>query len=245
MNPDEKRQVEISLVAPVYNEEENVEQFVAEAVAAMEKLGRPYEIVAVDDGSTDRSRAILLAMRKKFPALRVIALDRNHGQSAAFDAGLKASRGRILVTIDSDLQNDPSDIGKLLDAMEKHGADGAIGWRVKRQDNLIRRISSRIANGIRNRISRETVRDTGCSLKAFRREAILRCKLFNGMHRFMPTLVKMEGGTVVEIPVSHRPRIRGRSKYGVWNRAFRAFADLLAVRWMKSRALRYKAEEIE
>ncbi|MCX7806927.1 MAG: glycosyltransferase family 2 protein, partial [Planctomycetota bacterium] len=197
--------IELSLIAPVYNEEENIMPFLEEADAALAKLGRPYEIIAVDDGSTDRSRAMLVEAKKRFPALRVLALDRNHGQSAAFDAGLRASRGRVLVTIDSDMQNDPADIGRLVEALEKHGVDGAVGWRVNRRDNFLRKISSRIANFVRNRLSRETVRDVGCSLKAFRREAILRCKLFKGMHRFLPTLVRMEGGTIVEVPVNHRP----------------------------------------
>jgi glycosyltransferase involved in cell wall biosynthesis len=157
-------------------------------------------------------------------------------------AGIKAARGKIIITLDADLQNDPADIPLLLSALDQ-GFEAAVGWRKKRNDNFIRRVSSRIANWVRNVISSETIKDTGCSLKAFRAEAIQPIELFEGMHRFLPTLVKMNGGKVTEVEVSHHPRARGVSKYNVWNRVFRSFLDLLAIRWMKWRKLRYQIDE--
>jgi glycosyltransferase involved in cell wall biosynthesis len=157
-------------------------------------------------------------------------------------AGIKESRGEIIITLDADLQNDPSDIPLLLNKIDE-GYDAAVGWRVKRNDNLIRRLSSKSANWIRNKVSNETIQDTGCSLKAFKSEIIKPIQLFEGLHRFLPTLVKMEGGKVAEVKVSHHPRTKGVSKYNVWNRVWRSFFDLLAIRWMKWRKLRYQIGE--
>jgi glycosyltransferase involved in cell wall biosynthesis len=172
------------------------------------------------------------------PEIRPLRLRENRGQTAAFDAGFKAARGRWVVTLDADLQNDPRDIPALLGALDEY--DAAVGYRRKRRDSWLRRISSRIANAVRNRLSGDDIIDTGCSLKAFRRECLQGLRLFTGMHRFLPTLLRMEGFRVVQLPVNHRPRTRGSSKYGMWNRAFRAFADLLAVRWMRKRRLDYE-----
>ena len=154
-----------------------------------------------------------------------------------------AARGRVIVTLDADLQNDPADIPALLAELERSGAAAVAGYRVDRRDSGWKRVQSRIANGVRNRLNRETVRDTGCSLKAFRAEALRTLPMFNGMHRFLPTLIRMQGGRVTELPVHHRPRRFGKTKYGMWNRVFRALVDALAVRWMQRRALRYCVRE--
>jgi hypothetical protein len=149
----------------------------------------------------------------------------------------------VVVTLDADLQNDPADIPALVAELAKSGATAVAGYRVERRDSAWKRLQSRIANGVRNRLNREAIRDTGCSLKAFRADALRELSLFNGMHRFLPTLIRMQGGSVREVPVRHRPRRYGKTKYGMWNRAFRSLADALAVRWMQRRALRYRVRE--
>ena len=232
----------VSVVIPVFNERENLAPLLAEVAAALGS--RAYEVVAVDDGSTDGSGEALVALRSRYPALRVVRFARNAGQSAAFAAGFRAARGAVLVTMDADLQNDPADVPALLDALERSGVEAAVGWRMNRRDTGWKLVQSRIANGVRNRLNHETIRDTGCSLKAFRREAVAEIPWFTGMHRFLPTLVKMRGGRVVEVPVHHRPRRFGTTKYGMWNRVFRALADAFAVRWMQRRVLRYEIRDI-
>jgi len=199
--------------------------------------------VAVDDGSTDGSLDVLKALKRDHPELHVLAFAARAGQTAALAAAFRAARGRVIVTLDADLQNDPADIPALLEELERSGATAVAGYRVDRRDSGWKRLQSRIANGIRNRLNRETIRDTGCSLKAFHADAVRAVPLFNGMHRFLPTLIRMGGGTVAEVPVGHRPRRFGRTKYGMWNRVFRSFADALAVRWMQRRALRYRIRE--
>jgi glycosyltransferase involved in cell wall biosynthesis len=231
----------LSVVVPAYNERESVNQLV-EAVATALRGKFDYELVVVDDGSTDGTREILLELARSHPELRVIALDKHHGQTCGTSAGLQAARGDVLVTIDADLQNPPTEIPKLLAELDR--ADAVVGYRQKREDSGVRKLSSRIANRIRNRITRETIRDTGCSLKAFRTEQLREVALFEGMHRFLPTLLKMHGRTVAEVPVEHRPRAAGTSKYGVWNRVFRALLDCLAVRWMQWRVLRFTYAEV-
>ena len=233
--------VELSLVVPVYNERDNLPLLIEEVGRAL--AGRRYEVVAVDDGSTDGSLDVLKALKRAHPELHILAFAANAGQTAAFAAGFAAARGRVVVTLDADLQNDPADIPALLAELERSGAAAVAGYRVGRRDSGWKRLQSRIANGVRNRLNRETIRDTGCSLKAFRAEALRDLPLFNGMHRFLPTLVRMHGGRVTEVPVRHRPRRFGTTKYGMWNRVFRAFADALAVRWMQRRALRYRVRE--
>ena len=233
--------VELSLVVPVYNERENLPLLVEEIARALP--GRRYEIVAVDDGSTDGSLDVLRALKREHPELHIVAFAANAGQTAAFAAGFDAARGGVIVTLDADLQNDPADIPAVIAELERSGAAAVAGYRVNRHDSAWKRLQSSIANGVRNRLNRETIRDTGCSLKAFRAEAVRALPLFNGMHRFLPTLVRMRGGTVAEVPVRHRPRRFGRTKYGMWNRVFRALADALAVRWMQRRALRYRVRE--
>jgi len=233
---------QISVVIPVYNEEENLEILMEELTAVLNETHRNYEVILVDDGSSDRSFQIMEKMAGQDSHVTVIRFKRNAGQSAAFDAGFKLAKGEVVVTLDSDLQNDPQDIPLLLEKMGEY--DMVCGVRMKRMDSWIRLASSKIANYVRNRLSDEEVTDTGCSLKAYRREFLKRLKLFNGMHRFLPTLMKMEGARVTEVPVHHRPRKFGKSKYNIRNRLLRSFLDLLAVRWMKKRGLQYEIERI-
>lgn len=234
---------DLSVVLPVYNEEENVPILLDEIARALAATGLSYEVIAVDDGSSDRSLEVLKAQRAKHPALRILTFERNAGQTAALDAGWRAARGRMIVSLDADLQNDPADIPGMLRKLQESGADMVIGVRVNRQDTWSRRMQSKIGNGVRNWITGDRITDTGCSLKLARREAIEPVRLFTGMHRFLPTLVRYAGFKVVETPVNHRPRRFGVSKYGAMNRALRGLVDCLAVRWMARRNLRYKIRE--
>jgi glycosyltransferase involved in cell wall biosynthesis len=234
---------DLSVVIPVYNEEENLPPLWAELRAVLEALGLRAEVIFVDDGSRDRSAEIIRGLREVDPRVRLVRLKTNAGETAATDAGFKAARGRWVVVMDADLQNDPRDIPALLGHLDRW--DAACGWRVRRGegDGPVRRASSRVANWVRNRLSDETIQDSGCTFRAFRRECLRELTLYRGFHRFVPTLLRMRGYRVVEVPVHHRPRRFGQSKYGVWNRAFVALADLLVVRWMKSRLLRYEVAE--
>ena len=229
---------DISIVIPVYNEVDNIEPLGNSIINAMQ--GQNYEVLYVDDGSTDGSTEKLKEWCTQHTNFRAIHFKKNAGQTAAMDAGFKHAVGKYVVTMDADLQNDPADIPKLLEKLNT--CDMVCGWRQKRNDPWIKRISSKVANSIRNKLSNEDIKDTGCSLKAYRRECFSRIKLFNGMHRFLPTLFKMEGFSVTEVVVNHYPRKFGKSKYGVFNRAFRAFMDLLVVRWMKKRKLNYEVK---
>lgn len=233
--------VEISVVVPVYNEEENLPLLVPKLVEVLEPLGKPFEMIFVDDGSVDQSRKILREMASRDRRIRLIGFKRNCGETAAGAAGLKEARGEIVITIDADLQNDPRDIPRMLEYLKEY--DMVTGWRQKREDRWVKRVTSRIANRIRNWLSGEEIRDSGCTFRAYKRKCLENLKLYKGMHRFMPTLVKMEGFRVIEIPIAHHPRQYGVSKYTTWNRMWRAFADLLAVRWMKSRHIDYEIEE--
>lgn len=235
---------DLSVVFPVYNEEENVPILLREIAAALDGRGLAYEIVAVDDGSTDRSLEVLESARRDHPTLRVLKLEKNSGQTAALDAAWRNARGELVVSLDADLQNDPADIPRLLARLESSGSDMVIGVRVNRRDTWSRRMQSKIGNGVRNWITGDRITDTGCSLKLVRREAIEHVRLFTGMHRFLPTLVRYAGYRVVEEPVNHRPRQFGQSKYGAMNRAFRGLADCFAVRWMGTRMLRYRVAEL-
>lgn len=234
---------DLSVIFPVYNEEENVPILLEEIARALNGKGWRYEIVAVDDGSGDRSLEVLRALKSKYPMLRIITFERNSGQTAALDAGWRAARGRFVVSLDADLQNDPADIPRMMAELERSGADMLIGIRVNRKDTWYRRMQSKIGNSVRNWITGDRITDTGCSLKLAKREAIESVRLFTGMHRFLPTLVRYAGFKVVEMPVNHRARQFGVSKYGAMNRAFKGLADCLAVRWMSSRNLRYKIRE--
>jgi len=210
-------------------------------VEVLKGLGRFYEVVFVDDGSSDRSSKILKVMISEHPFLRLIRFKENCGSSAALVAGVSEARGEKVVTLDSDLQNDPADIPKLLEYLDHY--DMAAGWRRKRNDPWLKRISSKIANAVRNGLSGERVNDSVCPLRVFKKACFKEIPKFNGMHRFLPTLMKMEGYRVVEVPVSHYPRRFGKSKYNIRNRMWRSFIDLLAVRWMKSRHIRFEIEE--
>jgi len=234
---------DLSVVFPVYNEEENVPILLAEIAAALDGKGWTYEIVAVDDGSRDGSLEVLRSSKAKHPNLRVVSFEKNAGQTAALDAAWRAARGTLVVSLDADLQNDPADIPPMMKKLEQSGADMVIGVRVNRHDTWSRKMQSKIGNGVRNWITGDHITDTGCSLKLVRREAVERVKLFTGMHRFLPTLVRMQGYKIVEMPVNHRSRQFGTSKYGAMNRAFRGLADCFAVRWMGKRMLTYKVKD--
>jgi dolichol-phosphate mannosyltransferase len=226
----------LSVVVPLYNEEENVLILQEELRAALP--GLDYEIIFVDDGSVDRTAERI----ETAPDIRLVRFEKNSGQSAAIYAGLTAARGGTLVIIDGDLQNDPADIPKLLAEIAR-GADLVCGYRVKRRDTLVKRATSRIANAVRSRYTKDRVRDTGCTLKAIRRECMSTLLPFKGMHRFIPALVKAAGYRLVEVPVNHRARRFGQSKYGLGNRALRATIDMFGVRWLLSRRLNYKIRE--
>jgi len=223
----------VSVIVPLFNEEENISILQSELRAALD--GLDYEIVFVDDGSLDCT----VERIETAPNVLLIRFEKNTGQSAAIYAGLQAARGANAVLIDGDLQNDPADIPRLL-AEVARGADLVCGYRINRQDTLVKRLTSRIANAVRSRFTKDGVRDTGCTLKAMRRECISALVPFKGMHRFIPALIKGAGYRVVEIPVNHRPRRFGQSKYGLGNRALRATIDMFGVRWLLSRRLNYK-----
>jgi glycosyltransferase involved in cell wall biosynthesis len=235
---------EVSLVIPVYNEEENVPVLSQEIHAALDPGGLDYEIVWVDDGSTDASGEVLRRLLHDDRRARLVRMQRNSGQSAALTAGFWHARGGLVVTLDSDLQNDPADIPALLAALD--GWDVVSGVRQNRRDSWLRLVSSRIANAVRNWATDEKITDVGCSLKAYRAEFLRHLPMFTGMHRFLPTLVRWNGARVREIPVRHRPRLHGTAKYGIGNRLFRALADLMAVRWMRKRWIDpHRAEEVK
>ncbi len=232
--------IKYSIIIPVYNEEDNISILYQRIKKVMDKLNKPYEIIWVNDGSIDNSLNILKKLKEKDKVNRVISFKRNHGQTAAMDAGFRNAKGEIFITLDADLQNDPEDIPKMLKLLDEY--DMVAGWRYKRQDNFIRRLSSKIANWIRNKLTYDNIADTGCSLKVYKRECLENIKLFEGLHRFLPTLIKNEGFKVTQMKVKHHPRKYGKSKYGVMNRAFKALKDLFAVRWMIQRSLRYKKD---
>ncbi len=237
-------QPELSLVIPCYNEQDNLRALITAIRAAVDPLKLPYEVVITDDCSQDKSWEILRELAAADPRIRPQRFAFNCGESAASWAGMKAARGRYIVTVDADLQNDPRDLPAFLQALEKF--DCVCGTRVATRgqgDNFLRIASSRIANWVRNKLSGEQISDAGCTYRAFKRDCIADLKFFKGMHRFLPTLIKMEGFTVTEITVSNNPRFAGQSHYGVWNRLFASFYDLLAVRWMKKRMFRYEIAE--
>lgn len=233
---------EISIVIPIFNEKEDIERL-ASAILEMgaKWIDCSYECILVDDGSTDGSHAEIERVCATNEHFRMVTLVRNYGQTSALDAGFKAAKGKYIVMMDADLQNDPADIKRLLEDIGDY--DMVYGYRVKRHDPFIKIISSKVANYVRNSLTNEEIKDIGCSLKIFRRECLARIKLFNGMHRFLPTLFKMEGFSVKEVEVQHHPRLYGRSKYNIRNRIFKSFVDLLAVRWMIRRKLNYEEKK--
>jgi dolichol-phosphate mannosyltransferase len=220
---------ELSIIVPFYNEAENVGELLREIRAACPDA----EIVAVDDGSTDGTTDIL----RSEPGIRAVLFPANRGQSAALYAGLRRARGRVCVMLDGDGQNDPADIPALVAALAQ--ADLACGWRRNRRDTWNRRAASRIANRVRRAFLNDGIRDTGCSLKALRREHIDLLVPFNGLHRFIPALMRNAGLRLVEVPVNHRPRLRGVSKYTIGGRALRGIRDLFGVSWLLKRQIRF------
>ncbi|HWP41185.1 MAG TPA: glycosyltransferase family 2 protein [Tepidisphaeraceae bacterium] len=234
----------LSLVIPAYNEQENIPALLQRVSTALGRLNKPFEVIVIDDGSTDDTPKLLLEAMRQYPWLRVLRMQDNAGQSAAFEAGFQAARGQIIATIDADLQNDPEEIPRLIPMLDEQKVDMITGWRKQRQDSAFRRWQSRQANRIRNWITGETVQDSASSLKVYRAHAIKGLKLFRGAHRYFPTLVKMRGYKVYETPVRHSQRFAGTAKYGFGNRAFVGIYDLIGVRWLKKRWLRYHATEV-
>ena len=224
---------QLSVVVPFYDEAENLPLLAREIASALDPLGLAYEVLWVDDGSRDSGPAVMERLAADDPRARVLRLAVNSGQSAAMAAGFRHARGATVVTLDADLQNDPVDIPRLLAALE--GWDVVCGVRARRRDTWLRRVSSRIANAVRNRATGEAVTDVGCTLRVYRREVVATVPMFTGMHRFLPTLLRLGGARIRELPVGHRPRLHGRAKYGVHNRLWRGIVDLLAVRWMQRR----------
>ncbi len=224
--------LELSVIIPLYNEEGNVAALVAEIAHTL----APYrfELILVDDGSTDAT----LARIPREPFVRIIAFTQNTGQSAAMHAGIQAARAPLIALLDGDLQNDPADIPMMIAEIAK-GYDLVCGYRQHRKDTYFRRLQSRIANGVRSRFTGDGVRDTGCTLKVMRLPCRDCLTLFRGMHRFIPALIKGGGYRVTEVPVQHRPRTAGVSKYGLGNRAFRATRDMFGVKWLLSRQCAY------
>jgi glycosyltransferase involved in cell wall biosynthesis len=226
-----------SIVIPVFNEADSIGPLCQAVREALEPLNKGFEILFVDDGSEDRTPEALKRLRDEDSRVGYLRLDANYGQSTALWAGLRSSRGRVIITMDGDLQNDPRDIPILLERLGRY--DVVTGWRQKRKDPRSKRLSTRVANGVRNILTMEDIRDTGCGFKAFYRECVEAVVPFDGMHRFLPTLFRMRGLRVLETPVPHHPRRHGVSKYNIRNRLFRGLADLWGIRWLKKRRLSY------
>ncbi len=223
---------EISIVIPAYNEEENVELLYKKTKRVLENLGKEYEIVYIDDGSTDRTFNILKEINKKDKKVRVIKFKKNYGQTAAMDAGFKNSLGEIIIALDADLQNDPEDIPNLLKKMDE-GYDVVSGWRYKRKDSFSKKIISSLSNLFRRIITKEEIHDSGCTLKAYKRRCFNDIDLSGEMHRFIPLLLKWKGYKIGEIKVEHHERERGKTKYGI-SRLLKGFLDLLIIKfWMQ------------
>lgn len=232
-------QVGLTIVIPVLDEAPNLRTLHREVLGALVDLDVDWEVVFVDDGSTDEGPQILAELAASDDRVRPISLDRNYGQSTAMVAGTEAARGTWVATLDGDLQNDPADLAVLWQAIQEGKADVVTGVREIRHDSWVRRASSKVANNVRNRISGDHVTDVGCSLRIFPRRALLEVARFEGMHRFLPTLFRIAGYTVIERPVNHRPRYAGVSKYGIHNRLWRGLADLYVVRRLRRRGIKY------
>lgn len=235
----EPRHPELSVVVPLLDEAESLEPLHHEIVTVMEGLDVPWEIVFVDDGSRDSSPLVLARLRASDPHVRVVTLDRNYGQSTAMIAGAEAARGEWVATLDADGQNDPRDLAPMWASIRGGGCDGVIGVRRHRADSWVRRVSSRIANKVRNQVLGDSTTDVGCSTRLLPRRALLEAHRFEGMHRFLPLLVRAAGYELAEVPVNHRPRVAGQSKYGIRNRLWRGIADMLMVRRLLQRTVRY------
>lgn len=226
----------VSIIIPVYNEQDNVGVLAKEMVAVMRKTGLPFELIFVNDGSSDSTRVNLAALTQEHSELIVLNLEKNLGQSLAVEQGFKLSRADIVVNLDGDCQNDPADIPLLLDALKQ--ADLATGVRKSRQDNMVKKVSAKIAFFIRNAVLRDGMLDIGCGMRAYKKAAVNGLKWFNGIHRFLPALVKFKGLKVAQIEVSHRPRKSGKSHYSTLRRAFKGFKDLIYVAQVKHKMLK-------
>ncbi len=231
-----------SVVLPVYNEQDNLQILFGELREAAKATGRPWEAVFVDDCSTDRSLEIIRELAEAHDEVRYVAFAENRGQSAAFCAGFDAVDSNIVVTIDADLQNDPADIPKMLDLFG-NDCEMVIGWRAERKDTFVKRISSKLANAIRDAIVDDGVHDTGCSLKVMRTDLLLKLPRFKNMHRYFPILMKMQGARIKEVAVNHRERNAGVSKYGTLDRALAGVYDLVGVAWLLKRHIDYSVKE--
>lgn len=241
MVDEAERAPRYSVVVPAYNEAENLPVLIEEIEGAMTGLGEPFEVIVVDDGSTDGTLRVLRTASAGRGWLRWLSFAENAGQSAAFDAGFQAARGEVIITMDADLQNDPGDIPLLLGHLSEF--DAVCGVRAKRKDSRLRKLVSFLGNRFRNRLLGTEFRDTGCSLKVFKRECIERVPVFRGLHRFLNNVFELQGFRVLEVPVSHRARRFGTSKYGTFRRALRVIPDIVALRWMKGRWVNYRVRE--
>ncbi len=235
--------IDVSIVIPIMNEEENASPLAKEVNDAFKNSDLIWECIWIDDGSTDASNKILAELAQNDSHHKLITFEENAGQSAAFHAGFHAANGNIIATIDGDRQNDPADIPVLIEKIINSDWDMVNGYRAKRQDNWIRKFVSKIGNGVRNAITGKTVRDVGCSTRAFKRECVQELPCFKGMHRFLPTLVQMKGYRITEVPVNHRQRELGKSKYTTWNRMWVGIADVLGVLWLRKRAFHYRIKQ--
>ena len=234
---------QLSIVAPVYNEAGNLERLAAETAAAMAAAELRYEFILVDDRSTDGSREKLAALAASDATVRALSLERHAGQSAALLAGIRAAQAPLIVTMDADLQNDPADIPAIVALLDDH--DVVSGVRAKRMDTLLRRLASRVSNRVRRLVLGDPCTDIGCALKGYRTAALDDLPPFDGLHRFLPVLALRHGGAYAEIPVRHRPRKHGTSKYNLRGRFLRGVLDLLGVSWYRRRAILASAHPLE
>jgi len=233
--------LDLTVLIPVCDEEENMAPLLEELIPVLEGLGKAYEVILVDDGSSDGTYRRLCQLKPRFPKIHLIKFTTHFGKTAALVAGWEQARGKIIVMMDGDLQNDPRDIPKMIAPIPPY--DLVSGYRVRRQDSWFRRIQSDIANWVRNRVIHDNIRDSGCAFQALRHEALHSQKFYLGLHRFLPALFQFEGYQVTQVPIHHRPRLHGKGKYNLRNRILRTFDDLMAVRWLRSRRIRYQIEE--
>lgn len=232
--------IKYSVVIPLKNEEDNIEELINELEPIMKSLRDPWELICIDDGSTDQTRDILRKLTSVKSYLRVLEFSKNFGQSSGFDAGFRNAKGEFVITMDGDRQNDPADIVKMIKFTDHY--DLICGSRKERKDPWQKKIISALANSLRRRLCQDGISDTGCSLKIYRTQCLQKIKMYHGMHRFLPALFSIEGFRVMEIPVNHRPREKGVTKYHFFNRSIKPIVDMFAVWWMRRRQLKYQIE---